>query len=335
MKPLGCQKSECTVAQTSLCLLDYVLEDCPNVLVKSDTSDESRLDEQTTEDNQIKNKTPIRFPPSTAIGTVEAEMMMKNEYHHMIGLLGIPDAGKTACLVSLYLLMSHDRLKGFRFADSKSLLALDELSRGARRWERGCPEQMTTHTELGDGRSASFVHFKVVRTSDGVSFNVLMPDLPGEWSESLIDNNRSERLHFLRSTESIWIMVDGQQLVEKERRLGATHRTKLLIDRVVELCRPHVPHLHLVVSRADLGIPDDRAINEIIDRITNQEIDFSITNIASFSKNEKVPPGTGIAELLAQSFSSNSPPREFWPDTCDCDQSATRRSLRIDLGART
>ena len=334
MKPLGCQKSECTVAQTNLCLLDYALEECPNVLVKSDTSDVSRLDEQTTEDSPIKNKKPKRFPPSTAIGTVEAQMMMKKEYHHMIGLLGIPDAGKTACLVSLYLLLSHDRLEGFRFADSKSLLALDELSRGARRWEGGCPEQMTTHTELGDNRSAGFVHFKVARTSDGVPFNVLIPDLPGEWSESLIDNNRSERLQFLRSTDSIWIMVDGQQLLEKERRLGATHRTKLLVDRVVELCRPHVPRLHLVVSRADVGIPDNRAINEIKNRITNQEIDFSITNIASFSTNKKVPAGTGIAELLAQSFTTNPPPGEFWPDTCDYDQIATRRSLRIDLGAR-
>ena len=334
MKPLGCQKSECTVAQTDLCVLDYALEECPNVLIESDSSEVSGLDEQITEDSPIQKKKPKRFPPSTAIGMVEAQMMMRKEYHHMIGLLGIPDAGKTACLVSLYLLLSHDRLEGFRFADSKSLLALDELSRGARRWEGGCPEQMTTHTELGNNRSAGFVHFKVVRTSDGVSFNVLVPDLPGEWTESLIDNNRSERLQFLRSTDSIWIVVDGQQLLEKERRLGATHRTKLLVDRVVELCRPHVPPIHLVVSRADLGKPDNRALDEIKNWLTDQEIGFSITCIASFSENERVPAGTGIAELLARSFMINAPPGEFWPDTCDYDQFATRRSLRIDLGAR-
>ena len=334
MKPVGCRNSECTVAQTSLCLLDHALNECPHLIEKSETSDVSHLDDQAEPDSPTKSKTPERFPPSTAIGTAGAQMMMKKEYQHMIGLLGVPDAGKTGCLVSLYLLLSHDRLDGFRFADSKSLLALDELSRGARRWVSGHPEQMTTHTELGDSRSAAFLHFKVVRTSDGAAFNVLIPDLPGEWSESLIDNNRRDRLQFLRSADAMWIMVDGQKLLEKDCRLGTIHRTKLLVDRVIELCRPRVPPLHLVVSRADLRMPDNAAINDIKNRLINQQIDFSITCIASFSENEKVPAGTGIAELLAQSLTIDAPPGEFWPDTCDYDWIGTRRSLRIDLGTR-
>ena len=178
---------------------------------------------------------------------------MGNERCRIIGLLGVPDSGKTACLVSLYLLLSHDRIPEYSFADSRSLVALDELSRGARRWQGGTPEQMTVHTERGDDRFPGFVHFKLRRRADGAGVNLTVPDLPGEWTNSLIDRNRTDRLSFLPSADAIWVMVNGRMLVDKEQRLGTIHRTSLIVDRIAELCDPDIPSLRLVVSRADLG----------------------------------------------------------------------------------
>ena len=108
----------------------------------------------------------------------------------------MPDSGKTSCLVSLYLLLAHGNVGDFTFADSKSITALDELSRGARSWDGGMPEQMTVHTKKGDGRSAGLLHFKLVRQSDRARLHLVIPDLPGEWSTDLIDNNRTDRLQF-------------------------------------------------------------------------------------------------------------------------------------------
>ena len=133
-----------------------------------------------------------RFPPSAVLRMDDVRVLMAKEYYRPIGLLGAPNSGKTALLVSLYLLLAQNRLDGFTFADSKSLMALDELARGARRWVEGMPEQMTAHTELG-GRAAGFLHFKLLRASDCSPVHLLIPDLPGEWTTSLVENNRTDR----------------------------------------------------------------------------------------------------------------------------------------------
>jgi hypothetical protein len=126
----------------------------------------------------------------------------------LVGVLGAPDAGKTAILVSLYLLLSRGKLEGFTFSDSMSLLAFDEISRGARRWNGGAPpEQMTNHTEPPDHRTAGFLHLRLRDRESGVRHDVLLPDLPGEWSTSLIDSNRVDRLDFLKAADVIWVTV--------------------------------------------------------------------------------------------------------------------------------
>src|SRR5206468_4014081 len=109
------------------------------------------------------------------------------------------DAGKTAALVSLYLLVSRDKLGGRHFADSRSLMGFDQISHGARRWNEGAlPDQLTVHTELGDDRSAGFLHLRL-RSDDGETVDILLPDLPGEWTAALIDSNRVDRLEFLKT----------------------------------------------------------------------------------------------------------------------------------------
>ena len=120
------------------------------------------------------------------------------------------------------------------------------------------PEQMTAHTELRDGRSAGFLHFKLNRKSDCTRLHLLIPDLPGEWSTDLIDNNRTDRVKFLRAADAIWVMVNGQTLIEKDQRLDTIHRTSLLIDRIAEFFSPDVPTVRLVVTHLDLGKPRRR-----------------------------------------------------------------------------
>ena len=61
---------------------------------------------------------------------------MAQRYVRLVAILGEPAAGKTACLVSLYLLLARGRLEGFAFADSTTLRGFEEISRGARRWNR-------------------------------------------------------------------------------------------------------------------------------------------------------------------------------------------------------
>ena len=205
-------------------------------------------------------------------------------------------------------------LNGFTFADSKSLMTLDELSRGARRWIGAMPEQMTAHTERVEGRSAGFLHFKLMRKSDRARLNLLIPDLPGEWSTSLIEENRTDRLRFLRAADAVWVMVDGRTLTDKAQRHGAVHRTSLLIDRLVELLSPDIPTMRLVVTRLDSGKPSEAILQKIRDHAVRRDIDLSVSYIASFSETEETAAGKGITGLIAQTVAVPFADGDFWPD---------------------
>src|SRR3546814_773327 len=177
---------------------------------------------------------------------------MTNQYCRLVGILGAPDAGKTAVLVCLYLLLASQKLAGYEFRNSGTLLAFEEISRGARRWKQGdSPGEMTQHTEARDERAAGFLHFRLVRTETNDVADILFPDLPGEWSTSLIDLNRSDRLDFLRSADVIWIMIDGVELAERTTRQTALHRTGLLLQRIRTMLGPNLRPIRLVISRRD------------------------------------------------------------------------------------
>ena len=327
----ACWNTECTYAQTGICLLNKDPEECSYRAVVDEKANDGDGGEYVDSESADSQDDETRFPPSNALGMHDVRNFMGNERCRIIGLLGVPDSGKTACLVSLYLLLSHDRVPEYSFADSRSLVALDELSRGARRWQGGPPEQMTVHTERGDDRFPGFVHFKLRRKGDGTSVNLIIPDLPGEWTNSLIDRNRTDRLSFLPSADGIWVMVNGRMLVDKEQRLGTIHRTNLIIDRIAELCDPDIPSLRLVVSRADLGEPDASSLQQLQDNAGRHGIALPVSLISSFSMSPEVRPGTGIAELVAATVETGNPDVEFWPEGSS-GSFGTRNSLRFRTG---
>jgi hypothetical protein len=233
----------------------------------------------------------------------------------MVGIIGPPDSGKTAALVSLYLLLSHGRLAGFEYADSKSLMALDEISRGARRWTDGTPpEQMTTHTELSSDRAAGFLHLKLRSTENAGMVDFLLPDLPGEWSTAMVDQSRHDRLAFLQRADVIWLMVDGSRIVSLPTRQTTIHRTKLYLQRLREFL-PNPPRVVLVITRADVGVVDEKTIRIIAREAEALGIEFSSQSISSFSSNPKVSAGTGISELIRNSVGREPAVGQFWPNS--------------------
>ena len=191
---------------------------------------------------------------------------------------------------------------------------------------------MTAHTERGDNRFPGFVHFKLRRRADGGRVNLIVPDLPGEWTDSLIDRNRTDRLSFLPGADAIWVMVNGQMLTAKEHRLGTIHRTNLIVDRIAELCGAKIPPVRLVVSRADLGEPDEGSLRELQDNADRRGMALPVSAISSFSTSQTVEPGTGIAELVADTVEAGSPDVEFWPEAPG-GMPGARNALRIGAGA--
>jgi hypothetical protein len=238
---------------------------------------------------------------------------MAARYHKLVGILGDPDSGKTAALVSLFLLISRAKLQGYSFADSKTLNAFNEISQGALDWdENDPPEQFTQHTEMADERTPGFLHLRL-RRADDEKTDFLLPDLPGEWSQSFIDKDRNDRLQFLKRADVIWLMMDGSQLREPSKRHWVIHRMQLLIDRL-RASIGGLPPLVLVLSRRDGGEVPDSILSPLIEEAKQQKLRLSVVQIASFGDDgADVTPGFGI-DALMEACRSEAPERTpTWP----------------------
>lgn len=304
-----CPQENCTVGTTGKCLLNNEpASSCPHYQALTEDIEGSVDEELLSEPEQNPS-----FQSSNTLTEDSLSLLTGGRYCTIVGIIGPPDSGKTAVLVSLYLLLSHGRLAGFEYADSRSLMALDEISRGARRWAGGTPpQQMTAHTELSDDRAAGFLHLKVRAAEHAAAIDFLLPDLPGEWSNAMVEESRHDRLAFLQRADVIWLMVDGSRLTTPATRQGTIHRTKLYLQRLKEFF-PDLPRVILVVTRADTGVVSDKTIRTISEEATALGISLSVQTISSFSINPDVPAGTGIAELVLASIGREPELGEFWP----------------------
>jgi len=315
-----CANKECTVAQTGICMLGTSVEACPHHAPYVPEEDDLENRELLEPELSAPVEKP-KFPPSAALGIEDVSARLAKRSGHIIGILGSPDSGKTACLVSLYLSLAHGQLAGFTFAGSESLLTFDEISRGARGWAGELPDQMTSHTEMKDNRTAGFLHLKLCRVEDEKVFDIYIPDLPGEWSTSLVEKNEHERLSFLKSANTIWLMIDGSGLNKIETCSAIIYKTKLLIARVAEMCKPEIPTIRLVVTRLDQGEPKPHLIEQIKSEAQRHNINLEVDSIASFSQSDSIEPSAGIADLLNNSLkakpnnqvSADTVAHSFWP----------------------
>ena len=259
------------------------------------------------------DETP-RLPSSLTMGLEEAKTLMTRRHTAMVGILGLPDSGKTACLVSAYLLLAKGALEGYEYADSRSLMAFEQISRGSRLWRKDDePGQLTIHTEMADDRQAGFLHLRLRRQVDGRFFDMLMPDLPGEWSKALIDKADSERFSFLGSASVIWLMVDGRAFAEPKTRHYATYRAEMLVERLSVILPTPRPRIILVPSWRDIGEFPADAYERICETGRAHEMEIALAPIASFSFGD-VEPGSGIASLIDMTLNHNRAAPDFWPD---------------------
>ncbi|WP_155674615.1 MULTISPECIES: TRAFAC clade GTPase domain-containing protein [Burkholderia] len=311
---LTCNRPNCTVAQTGICLLNYKEPaGCP----EREGASVDGVNEILSVDLAPLEEPAqaAQLPASHALTLNDAATLMSARYCHMIGIVGSPDAGKTAALASLYLLLSSAKLKHFDFADSRTLMALDEIARGARRWNRGQPpEQMTAHTVQADARAAGLLHIRLRSRETGDFVDLLLPDLPGEWSTSLIDTNRADRFDFLKSADCVWVMVDGRQLREVATRRLAAHRTTLLIKRLSEHLRPNKPKIKLVLTRRDAGEVPMSVIEGIAGTGRQCGFELEVVEIASFADGVEVNAGHGIEGLILSSVAGDAGARTLWSD---------------------
>lgn len=324
----SCGFDGCTVDETGICALERDPSACSNRITNEAAgamSADAQGDDKVASQSGDRLGAPVldqpvrasALPSSRTLGLEDMNALMGTRYVNVVGILGDPESGKTACLASLYLLVSHAMLEGWSFADSRSLAAFEEIARGARDWNNGeVPEQMTVHTELADDHGPGFLHLRLVRLSDGRRVDLALPDVPGEWTQALVHTTRSDRLDFMKSAESIWIVLDGRTLADIERRHGLIVRVGQLAGRLKSMIDGRAPRLMIVVTHRDLHVLDDNVANRLQTELLRHGAKAEIVGVAPFSDDpDNVPAGFGMSELI--DLTVGRPPERptFWRST--------------------
>ncbi|KVK72170.1 hypothetical protein WS90_35365 [Burkholderia cepacia] len=324
----SCKFDGCTIDETGICALARDPSTCSN-RVANEIAGTTLADAQSNDEMELRSDDrlgapvldqPVRasaFPSSRTLGLEDLNALMGKRYVNVIGILGDPESGKTACLASLYLLVSHAKLEGWSFADSKSLTAFEEIARGARDWNDGkAPEQMTVHTELADDLRPGFLHLRLVRLSDGRRVDLALPDVPGEWTQAFVNTARSDRLDFLKSAEVIWIVLDGRTLANIEKRQGLIARVGQLVGRLSTMLSGRAPRLMVVVTHRDLHVLDDNVTGRLQTELARRGVTAEIVGVAPFSDDpDNVPAGFGIADLIDLTVGKPMVRPTFWQST--------------------
>lgn len=307
-----CKVSDCLYSQTGFCIRNNDPLVCEERLASLQISD---VKEVILAEPVLQTPATIRqLKSSLTMSLTNVKELQESRYCKLVGILGIPSSGKTASLVSLYLLLAKNKLNGFEFLDSRSIMAFEDICVGARKWkETELPNQLTVHTELSDIRTAGFLHLRLNCLAAKQAIDILLTDLPGEWTNDLIDSNRKDRFDFLKSADRVWIMVNGLDLHTPKERHHTIHRVETLIQRLQAFLGEQMADVVLVVTHTDSAVHAGKYLNHFItDRVNGFSI--KVLEIASFSTQEGIEPGTGISQLI-QDLVNGRPVKKppFWP----------------------
>jgi hypothetical protein len=306
-----CDNPNCTVLTTGNCLLSHPrLEECPHFsagdVAAIDAPDAVEPVESVEEESATTTKAGRIFHLGNELGAEDALDIMRARYTHLIGVLGSTEAGKTCLLSSLYLLASAGALPPpYQFCGSLTLQAFEDRARRLREWGNSTlPDQLADRTVFADPRRPGLLHLAVQKNGvDGQSVreDLLVTDLPGEWTENLVAHAANAKsFEFLRRADGIILVVDGTILMSDSRHVEL-QRMRNFSERLArEVGINRDTPFVLLVSKADeIGMQEPPDLRTLRDHISGLGFPVSVVIAAAFSRRPKeVKSGTGVFEAF-------------------------------------
>lgn len=293
----ACKNPDCTAATTGRCLLGkptpHECEYYGPVVTAAAEEKESEKAETPKEGRT--------FHTGSELGVSDTLQVSSGSYTHVVGLMGAYNAGKTCFLLSLYLMASQQCLpNGYLFRRSLNLQGFEDRARKLREWESGAlPEELADHTSLADDRRPAFLHLGLAKNEERI--DLLFPDLPGEWTTSLI--NRAEtakRWEFLKRADGIIVVLDGIELMGNDRFVHVTSAKHLFERLKVTLQIPIDMPFVILVSKADeIQMQEPPILGEITQSAFDLGFAPKVILCASFSRNPQVVAnGVGVVDAV-------------------------------------
>ena len=304
-----CKNPNCTVATTGICLESHtIVKECPNYFEEEEIHEE--ISELTTldpgADINPRLLQPIRqFHSGFEVGFHDVVPIMLRRYTHLVGILGSSNVGKTCLLASLYLLASHgELLPEYYFDGSLTLQGFEERVRGLRKWEEGrLPEQLVEHTRLQDPRRPAFMHLCIKENRhNGRWIDLLMTDLPGEWTDNMIDQQSAiNRLNFLERADGIIYVIDGMLVNSIENQHREVYRATVAIDRLfVNILKDrHIPLIFVISKCDEIDMQYPNGVQQIAQHAEQYGLKVNVVLTAAISKKpDCFSSGTGVLDAF-------------------------------------
>ncbi len=314
-----CDQIDCTVQTTGICLLSNpVLAKClhyrngTQAAPKPATVPEAKP-AVVPPSSPVEKKSSRSFHSGSELGLLDAAEVSRGTYTHLIGVLGCHEAGKTCFLSSFYLLTAGRALpNGYLFKRSETLQAFEDRALGLREWEDGkLKEKIVDHTVLADTRQPSLLHLAIRETDgDRRSRNLLLTDLPGEWTDKLVARKSfSEAFRFLHRADGIILVVDGNLLSSEERHVEL-QKYRNFVERLVNAVKvdTKMPFVVLVAKADQIGNQMPPAAEELRDYVATFGFNAVTKLAAAFSRTpDAIKSGTGVFEAIEIILSAQAP----------------------------
>jgi hypothetical protein len=215
--------------------------------------------------------------------------------------MGEQDAGKTCFLLSLYLMASLKCLsKDYIFRRSLTLQGFEDRARKLREWKSGpLPQEFADRTTLVDERCPAFLHLGLSKNDERI--DLLFPDLPGEWTTSLMNRaETADRWEFLKRADGIIVVLDGIELMGNGRFVQVTNAKHLFERLKGTLQVPIDIPLVILVSKSDeIQMEKPPILGELTQSAFDLGFAPKVILCASFSRNpKKVANGVGVFDAV-------------------------------------
>lgn len=263
----ACSQAQCKVGETGSCLEGFTPEECSHhqwnleEQAEGDATDAQLGGEGPDAAEAEVAETLVRdLHHGDALTLSEASVISVSGPSRLIVLAGDRDSGKTTVITSLYEQFLGGPFCNLQFAGSLTLPGFEQRAFHAR-MDSGRERADTPRTPTPAGLKVLHLCL-VAEDSDPRRLHMLFGDLSGEWyrlsRESLAD---ASELQFLRHTDRLCLLVNGEKLASPRERLGEIDEVQGTLRSLLEAqVLGSQSRIDVVCSKWDLVHGNDAAV---------------------------------------------------------------------------
>lgn len=204
-----------------------ISEEAPTNAASNALNEDVMKDSAKTVDNEVKGES-IDLHTGKALTAQEAYRITAARQVQLLMIAGAVGSGKTTLIASIFHCFQRGPFANYLFAGSDTLLGFDQRCYLA----RTASGRSTADTDRTiPGTEHLLLHLRIRASNlSSPAKDVLISDLSGEHFEAAKDSVSECRcLSLIQRADHFILLVDGEKLVEPERRQGAKNEAVMLL----------------------------------------------------------------------------------------------------------